>query len=194
MKAKYFPLRLNGAIAKTPIYFSEMNIDFLDKICQDNNIYTSYGYGIYRRARLIVECADLDIEDQLLLDVADAKRFLTTEEFKKALTVLVLDPMQKVIDEKISELTLGNIHAETNYKSKHENLSYVALEMETEIEKYRIRTRAINALSKGKLSYQLQCEENCDRYETHTVLEDVKPVPFEKVVEILSQCSGQPPK
>ncbi len=207
MKIKYYP-RINAKnrlIGKTPELFEFLDKWFLAKVCRDNDLdnqdidYNYTGAPIFYRSKLIANSKSLNVDKQIQIS---SNRFLTEEELKLILKNNVVDPVRVLIKEQIISLAQKQRAAIAGFKEGHDNLDYIANNMEKEVNVYKIRQEKIAALEKGNIVCIHPLREGLDEYgescltDYLQIIPDAKPIAFDKLLKdifpVVNNVEGEP--
>lgn len=182
MKIKFYPLKRNGEVAKTPVYFDSLNKETCAYYIL-NCGYEDYRYGygntsLYQIYCKILNDSSVDLEDQMFID----GRAISTERIKAEITKCV-DEYRLIILAKKQELMREMQSLEAKHKSNCSDLNYCVFEFPKVSGRYEYLTKCLQALENGEISYLENESEYNDNFHNYVnVMDDVKPIVSEKLI------------
>lgn len=191
-KIKFFPLKRNGEIAKTPIYTSTIDREFCYNVLSFSyeEIRYHYSYKSLYSIYLVLLNSELklDIEDQMFIDGEK----VTTEKFleciEKSLNVYKESVIIPHIDKFKSEmLGLENLHITSIQK-----LDYVAFKMNKTVERYKQLNKFVKLLSSNEIVYLVNEDEDNENYHDYrNIVDDIHPVDVYELLRFLTPTQLQ---
>jgi hypothetical protein len=164
---KFFPVKRNREIAKTPYYFKELSSGFVSLF--DDNPYSLD--SLYERY-IKLNNSEIDIENQLFI----TKRNISTNEFKLVLSKHIEDYKIKIIFPKIQEVANTMDELSIKFKEKHDDIYYMSLFGLNAIELYKSLHDKRLILEKGGNSTQNTSHWNENFHSSSLLVEDIKPL------------------
>lgn len=178
MKIKYYTRGNDGLLDSTPYLFNSLDHNLLTWILCQNNLYSEIDIkdNFYHLAKFIYENEKITIENQIELPDKQFP-FLNLEQFDYILQRLVIQPMQKSIQEKINSLFFRQTELEKLFKLNHDSIHFIAYDQESCIKEYKKNNIQIEKLSINQICY-------IDK-ERIDILPDILPISIETILNIL---------
>lgn len=185
MKIKFYPLKRNGEIAKTPVYTDTLTKEFCCYNLLDAD-YENYQYSYSENKslyevylELIKVCDELDVTDQMFIE----KTPITAEKMRAVLISKTVyfeayDIIPKVNEYKKRMDELAYLH-----KENVNNIHYCAFDMEKNVGEYESLFKKVTNLKKGKLIYLENPEQDNENYHHYVnIIDDIQPVTPEELL------------
>jgi len=184
MKIKFYPLKRNGEIAKTPQYTDSLNKEFcLAHILlwdEEQIYYECNKISLYEIYKQTLTDNTIDINDQLSINNIN----ISTDQLKKTISLFV-DQFNndKLIPARESRKKLIN-SLMFEHKENINDLEYVATKMESVVYKYEITKKELKLIDEGTLITLINEDEDNENYHDYKlIIDDIKPITAENIIE-----------
>lgn len=161
---KYYKLKKNGEITKTPAYFPEINSDFC-KLVFDSNIRGVTLYKWYKKL--------LKLEEEYFGDLFSDGKEISLEQLKEVVDHRV-DNYQYTIQEKIKDLQKLMDVKKNHYEDNHSSIEFAAFHMEQCVEAYKEYKYHKYILENDDIRYY------DDHYGWISIIDDIKPIKLDE--------------
>lgn len=175
LKIKFFPLKRNGEIAKTPIYTSIIDKEFA--LCVLGIDYESrrYEYSNKSLYSVYLEILDpkrgVDVSDQMFIGDVN----ITTERLLDCIREKVKKYRGHRIEPQINQYMMKM----SSLRLEHDpsNLGYVALRMDEVVEKYKMFDKFCKLLGEDQIVYLVNEDQDNENYhEYRNIIDDIEPI------------------
>jgi negative regulator of replication initiation len=184
MKIKFYPLKRNGEIAKTPIYTDSLDKQFccynLLNIDGEHYRYSySQNKSLYEVYLEILRGNVLDLSKQMFVE----KTPISFEDIKNALEAKTTYFANSNITPKLNEYQslmdgLCRLH-----KENVNDIRYCAFAMKNNIDEYKKLNKHVQCLQNNKLVYLKNEDEDREGYQVWVdIIDDIKPITPEELL------------
>jgi hypothetical protein len=185
MKIKFYPLKRNGELAKTPVYTDSLTKEFCCyNILNFDSEHYEYSYSqnksLYEVYREIINDTELDLADQLFIE----KQPISVEKLKEVLTKKTDNFVKFYIDPTIAGYKTEIYTLKEFHKENINNIHYLAFEMDKNVEKYKDLFNKVKYLENRRLIYLEDTEEGGEEWrEYRNIINDINEVTAEDLIE-----------
>lgn len=166
---KYYKVKNNGEVAKTPAYFQEINSDFC-KLVFDSNIRGVTLYEWYKKL--------LKLEKEHFGNLFSNGKKISLEQLKEVVNHRV-DNYQYMIKEKIKNLQKYMNAKDSEYKDNYSSIEFAAFHMKQCVEDYIRYKNEKKMLEDGNIKY-FKCNNNGEVHHEVLIMEDIKPIKLDE--------------